>query len=115
MSSFTCTLANRKRTLHHVKKPGLGAGLKLSEVGDFDEAGDFRSPFLSAIPVVNVLARLIFCDAVSLLYFALQLVPMAVDDVKIIVGEFAPLLFDLAFHLFPISFDTVPVGARQSR
>src|SRR6516162_3125353 len=83
----------------------LRAGLTLSEAEDFDETGDFRSPFLSAIPVVNVLARLIFCDAVTLLYFALQLVPMAVDHVKIIVGELAPLLFDLAFHLFPISFD----------
>jgi hypothetical protein len=72
------------------QKPGLGAGLALSEAGDFDETDDFRSPFLSAIPIVNVLARLIFCNAVTFLYFALQLLPMAVDDVKIIVGELAP-------------------------
>jgi hypothetical protein len=62
-----------------VKKPGLGAGLTLREAGDFDETGDFRSPFLSAIPIVNVLARLILCNAVTFLYFAFQLLPMAVS------------------------------------
>ena len=41
--------------------------------------------------------------------FALQLVPFPIDDVEVIVGELAPLLFDLAFHLLPISFNAIPV------
>jgi hypothetical protein len=28
---------------------------------------------------------------------------------KVVVGELTPLFFDLAFGLFPISFDAVPV------
>jgi hypothetical protein len=39
---------------------------------------------------------------------------MAADDVNIIIRELAPLLFDLAFHLFPISFDAVPIHSSDS-
>jgi hypothetical protein len=34
------------------------------------------------------------------------------DDVEVIVGELAPLLFDLAFDLFPISLDSIPIHVR---
>src|SRR5690606_33570070 len=38
-----------------------------------------------------------------------QLVALAGDDIELVVGEFAPLLLDLAFQLLPVSFDNVPV------
>lgn len=52
-------------------------------------------PGLMAVPILDI-AR----DAVALLNFALQLIALLI---KIIVGEFASLLLDLAFHLFPVS------------
>jgi hypothetical protein len=38
-----------------------------------------------------------------------ELVALAVDGGQIIVRQFRPLLFDLSFDLFPVSFNTVPV------
>ena len=47
--------------------------------------------------------------AVALLKPAAELRALALDDVKIIVGELAPLLLNLAFELLPIAFDTIPI------
>src|SRR5439155_8324572 len=33
----------------------------------------------------------------------------ALDDVDVIVGEFAPLLLYLALELFPVAFDAIPI------
>jgi hypothetical protein len=44
-------------------------------------------------PVVDVLFGLILRETVSLLDLPLQLLAPAVDDVEVIVGELAPLLF----------------------
>jgi hypothetical protein len=38
-----------------------------------------------------------------------ELIAAAVDNGKVIVSKLTPLLLDLAFHLFPISLDPVPV------
>jgi len=62
---------------------------------------------LLRIPVINVLARLIPGYAIPLLDLAFELLTLAVYGREVIVGELAPLLFDLAFDLLPISFDTV--------
>jgi hypothetical protein len=43
------------------------------------------------------------------LVFCLQLIAPAANDIEIIVGKFAPLLFHLSFDLFPISLNPVPV------
>jgi hypothetical protein len=37
------------------------------------------------------------------------LIAFAIDGGQVVVGELAPLLFDLAFDLLPVSFNTVPV------
>ncbi|CCM74292.1 hypothetical protein BN77_1412 [Rhizobium mesoamericanum STM3625] len=66
-------------------------------------------PGLAVVPVVNIAPRTIALDPVTLLDFALQLITLPGNLIKIIIGEFAPLLLDLAFHLLPISFDSVPI------
>jgi hypothetical protein len=38
-----------------------------------------------------------------------QLDATALDEVKVIIGEFAPLLLNPAAELLPIAFDSVPV------
>lgn len=70
---------------------------------------DYSVPSLSAVPVVQIAARSIFLDAIALLDLALELVAIACDLIKIIVSEFAPLLFDLALYLFPVSFNAIPI------
>src|SRR5262249_48285324 len=72
-------------------------------------------PLLTAVPVINILAYLIFCKTVSLLNLTFELFSTAVYDVKIVVGELSPLLFDPAFNLLPISFDSIPVHVNLHR
>jgi hypothetical protein len=52
---------------------------------------------------------LILGVSVPLLQPTFELVALAVDGGQIIVRQFPPLRFDLAFDLFPISFNPVPV------
>jgi hypothetical protein len=66
-------------------------------------------PALCVVPIIDFQARLIFGVAISFLDFALELVLLSIDYVKIIISEFAPLLFDLAFHLLPASFNAIPI------
>jgi len=66
-------------------------------------------PALCIVPIIDFPARLIFGVAISLLDFAFELILLAIDYVEIIISEFAPLLFDLAFHLLPASFNAIPV------
>jgi hypothetical protein len=40
---------------------------------------------------------------------SLELFTLAIDSGEIIVGEFAPLFFDLPSRLLPISFDPIPI------
>src|SRR5262249_27995034 len=84
----------------------------LADIRELTEAQAFAS-FVRLVhrfqPIFNVLARPILGDAVALLNLAFQLVASAVDLGEIVVGELAPLLFDLALCLFPVSFYAVPV------
>src|SRR3954451_1344661 len=38
-----------------------------------------------------------------------MLISLAVDGGKVVVGEITPFLLDLALHLLPVPFDTIPV------
>jgi len=49
-----------------------------------------RSPGLSAVPVIDILTHAVLFDAVSLLDFALQLVTLARNLIKVVVRELAP-------------------------
>src|SRR5258707_9593001 len=68
-----------------------------------------RLPLLRAVPVVDILAHLILGDAVPLLNLAFELVALAANDIEIVIGQLAPLRFDLAFDLLPISFHAIPI------
>src|SRR4029453_7923243 len=46
------------------------------------------------------------------LNLALELLAVSIDLGKVIVGELAPLLLDLACHLLPFALDAVPVHGR---
>jgi len=43
------------------------------------------------------------------MYFADQLIPLSADDGQGVVCELAPLFFDRAGHLIPLSFCLFPV------
>jgi hypothetical protein len=47
--------------------------------------------------------------AVALLKAAAEFRALTLDDVEIVVGELAPLLLSLAFELFPIAFNSIPI------
>ena len=64
---------------------------------------------MAIVPIIDFFFRLIFGIAITLLKTAFELILLARDDIEIIVGQLAPLLLDLAFHLLPISFDAVPI------
>src|SRR6516162_669493 len=69
----------------------------------------FLLPALGGEPIVHVLANLILRQAIALLELAFELISTPVDDVEVIVSELPPLLFHLAFDLFPVSFHATPI------
>src|SRR5436190_15825511 len=60
-------------------------------------------------PAIDLLLRLVLGDAIALLDAADELVLLAVDDGKIVLGQLAPLLLDLAGDLLPVAFNAIPV------
>src|SRR5262249_45732189 len=60
-------------------------------------------------PAVDLALGLVLRHAVALLKPAAELHALTLNDVEIIAGELAPLLLNLAFELFPIAFDTIPI------
>jgi hypothetical protein len=87
--------------LSHSKKNPAEAGISFAMKGSL--------PGLTIVPGIDLLLRLILGVTVSLLDLAFELVTLARDHVQVVVGELTPLLFDLALHLLPISFNAVPV------
>src|ERR1019366_506571 len=60
-------------------------------------------------PLVRLLLRLFFLNAVALLQAAHKLVLASGHEFQVVVGEFAPLLPDHALHLLPLAFHLIPV------
>jgi hypothetical protein len=77
-----------------------------------------RSGLLSSVhafePGIDLALGLVPRHAVALLKPAAELRALTLDDVEIVVGEFAPLLLSLAFELFPIAFKLDPNSSRLS-
>ena len=65
--------------------------------------------FLASLPFGNLLFCFIFSDAVHFLNLSGKLIVLACNHIQMIIGKLAPLLFDIALELFPVSFDTIPV------
>jgi hypothetical protein len=72
-----------------------------------------RSGLLSSVhafePGIDLALGLVSRHAVALLKPAAELRALTLDDVEIVVGELAPLLLSLAFELFPIAFNSIPI------
>src|SRR5262249_21041771 len=60
-------------------------------------------------PAVDLALGLVLCHTVALLKPAAELRALTLDDVEIVVGQLAPLLLNLAFELFPIAFNSIPI------
>src|SRR5436305_14570668 len=59
--------------------------------------------------LIDFLFRLIFCITVTFLKLAAHLVALTSNNIKVVIGQLAPLLFDLTFELFPFSGDLIPI------
>jgi hypothetical protein len=53
-------------------------------------------------------------DTITLLNSADQLIALALGDLPVIVGQFAPLFLGLADELFPVSFHRVAIHLETS-
>src|SRR5262245_5487637 len=60
-------------------------------------------------PFAHFTLSLVAGDPVRFLELAHQLVALAGDDIEIVIGQLAPLLLELALHLLPVAFHTVPI------
>src|SRR5262245_45900313 len=58
--------------------------------------------------IAHFLLRFFFRNSVALLDFSHQLIPLARNHVHIVVGQLAPLLFDLPDRLSPLTFNLIP-------
>lgn len=70
-----------------------------------------RFELLKASPVSEVVDFLLcsfFFIAIWFLQNSNELFSLAGDDRQFVIGEFSPLLFDFAGHLFPVAFDLIP-------
>ena len=87
-----------------------GQGLFRSRLGVI---GGVRKglPSLTIVPVVYILPDLILLITVPLLNFTFELISSTVDRGQVVIREFAPLFFDLALDLLPISFNPIPIHA----
>jgi hypothetical protein len=52
---------------------------------------------------------LVLGDSIPFLNFAFELIAFAVYGREIIISKVAPLFLDLAFDLFPVTFNAVPI------
>src|SRR3954463_9007440 len=71
-------------------------------------------PGLAVVPGVQIAADAILFIAVAFLQLAFELLPSTVNLVEVVVSEFAPLFPDLALHLLPVAFNTVPIHSKIS-
>src|ERR1700730_12675407 len=71
--------------------------------------GFVKARSLPVQPIVDILARRVFGDAGAFLNLALKLFALAGNLVEIIIRKMTPLLLDLAFELFPVSFNPIPI------
>src|SRR6266496_5905328 len=64
---------------------------------------------VAGLEFADLLLGLFLANPVGLLKLARELIALAVDDVKLIIGKLAPLLLHLALELLPIAFHLIPI------
>src|SRR6476646_8891584 len=62
-----------------------------------------------AVPFIHLAQGFVFFNAVALLNSAYELVLLAADQVEIVIRQLSPAGANVAFHLFPLAFDLVPI------
>src|ERR1700686_1879245 len=75
-------------------------------------ASSCRNPFVLFYglgPFISLPVGFVFGDAIALLNTPDQLVFFAGHHLPVAVGEFSPLLAGFTHHLFPVTFDCVPI------
>jgi hypothetical protein len=60
-------------------------------------------------PLIHLFLCLFFGDAISFLHSPDQLVALPVNDVHVVIGEFAPAFFHTPFYLFPLALQLIGV------
>ena len=60
-------------------------------------------------PLVSLLLRRLFGQAIPLLQLTRKLIALPSDVVQVIIGKLSPFLLDRSSQLFPLAFDFVPV------
>lgn len=78
------------------------------------EAGPDHQPETAAKsmtrqPTVDLSFNFLLRLSVTFLDTARKLTAFATDDIKVVVGEFSPLLLDSAFELLPVAFNPIPI------
>lgn len=65
--------------------------------------------FLALLPCGKLFLRFVLGNPTRFLNFASQVIAFACNHIQLVIGKFAPLLLGVAFELFSVSFDTIPV------
>src|SRR5437762_14054910 len=84
----------------------------ISSVGVNDVLLEPSNLLYVALPIrklADLALGLVLRNAVLLLNLAHQLIATTRDQVEVAVGQLAPLFLDLAFELFPVPFDAIPI------
>jgi hypothetical protein len=63
----------------------------------------------ASLHVVGYSKSCVLADPIRLLDFSRQLIAISRDGIEVIISQFAPLCFHLAFVLQPVSFNDIPV------
>src|SRR5215813_826363 len=64
---------------------------------------------VGSFPLAHFALGVVFRHSVGLLDGADELIAPAGDDVEFIVADLAPFSLELALHLLPVAFNTVPI------
>src|SRR5262245_32008412 len=67
-----------------------------------------------AKPFINFARCLILGVSIALLNSTDQFFALALDHLKVVIGQLGPLLLDLACKLFPVALDAIPIHRQFS-
>ena len=63
-----------------------------------------------AVPLMDLALGFLFGDTIAFLDFSSQDFLVALYLLQVVISELAPLVLDLAFELFPITYDLIPIN-----
>jgi hypothetical protein len=81
---------------------------------DYESFELTRCSIQAARPFIDVALGLIALFAVDLLELAYELFALALDKIPVVVGELSPPLLCLTFELLPLASYAIPIHDRSS-